>query len=167
MLQPPRRRTWAPRGQTPIRRGWARHDRLSVLGALTCSPQRKRLGLYFRLHTQNIRTPDTVAFLRQLHRDLRRPLILVLDRWSVHRTTVRQPLADRPSWLVAVSWLPSYAPGLNPVEQVWDHTKYSDLANYLPESLADLHEAVGMSLASKRLRPALRRSFFHCAQLNL
>ena len=32
MLQPLRRRTWAPRGQTPVQYAWDRHDRFSVLG---------------------------------------------------------------------------------------------------------------------------------------
>ena len=31
MLQPLRRRTWAPRGQTPIHYAWDRHDRWSVM----------------------------------------------------------------------------------------------------------------------------------------
>jgi transposase len=167
LLQPTRRRTWAPRGQTPIQRCWARHDRLSVCGALTCSPQRQRLGLYFRLHPHNIRTPDMRAFLSLLQRHLRRPLLLILDRWSVHRGAVRGLAAQRPPWLVAVAWLPPYAPELNPTEQVWNQTKYRDLANYLAEDLGALHEAVGFSLASQRYRPPLLRSYFRYAKLKL
>lgn len=166
-LQPTRRRTWAPRGRTPIQRCWARHDRLSICGALTCSPQRQRLGLYFRLHPPNIRTPDVVAFLHLLRRHLRRPLLLVLDRWSVHRGAVRCLEAQCPPWLVAVAWLPPYAPELNPTEQVWNQTKYRDLANYLADDLAALHEAVGFSLASQRYRPPLLRSYFRYAKLKL
>ena len=48
---------------------------------------------------------------------------------------------------MAISWLPAYAPELNPVEQVWNHTKYKELANYLPDNLDALHDAVGFSLA--------------------
>jgi hypothetical protein len=55
MLQPTVRRTWAPRGETPISHAWDRHDRLSVLSALTVSPgargrrrrRRRRVGLLF------------------------------------------------------------------------------------------------------------------------
>ena len=35
MLTPTVRRTLAPRGKTPILRGWDRHDRLSVIVGLT------------------------------------------------------------------------------------------------------------------------------------
>ncbi|MFN3929893.1 MAG: transposase [Thermoflexus sp.] len=32
-----------------------------------------------------------------------------------------------------VEWLPAYAPDLNPVELVWDHTYYGSLVNFIPE----------------------------------
>jgi transposase len=167
LLQPTRRRTWAPRGQPPVQRCWGRHDRLSVCAALSWSPRRQRLGLYFRLHRHNICTADVLAFLHLLQRHLRRPILLILDRWSVHRAAVRRLWAQRPPWLLAISWLPAYAPELNPTEQIWNHTKYTDLANYLPDDLAELHEAVGLSLASQRYRPALLRSYFRYAKLRL
>jgi transposase len=108
-----------------------------------------------------------LAFLYLLQRHLRRPLLLILDRWSVHRAAVCHLEAQRPPWLVAVAWLPPYAPELNPTEQVWNQTKYRDLANYLADDLAALHEAVGFSLASQRYCPTLLHSHFRYAKLKL
>jgi transposase len=138
-----------------------------VLGALTCAPHRRRLGFLFRLFPTNIRTPAMLAFLAALQRQVRRPLLVVLDRWSVHRAAVGHLRRRRPPWLAGFSWLPSYAPALNPVEQGWNHTKYSDLANYVPDTLEQLHEAVGFSRASKHYQPILLRSFFQYAKLKL
>jgi transposase len=76
-------------------------------------------------------------------------------------------VAQRPPWLVAVSWLPAYAPDLNPVEQLWNHTKYRELANYLPEDVEALQDAVGFSLASTRFQQPLLRSCFRYAKLKL
>jgi len=166
-LHPTRRRTWAPRGQTPIHKCWERHDRLSVLGALTGAPHRQRLGFYFRVHTDNIRTPQVLAFLYALHRQVRRALLLVLDRWSVHRAAVSHLHGRCPPWVAGISWLPSSAPELNPVEQVWNHPKYNELAKYVPNTVEELQDAVGLSLASKRSYPALLRSFFRYAKLKL
>ena len=56
MLQPVVRRTWAPRGQTPILRQWDRRDRLSTISALTVAPRRRRIGLYRALYPHNIRS---------------------------------------------------------------------------------------------------------------
>jgi hypothetical protein len=50
LLIPNVRRTWAPRGQTPIVWHRHRHDRISAISAVTVSFRRQRLGLYFHLH---------------------------------------------------------------------------------------------------------------------
>jgi len=67
MLQPVRRRTWAPSGQTPIQAAWDRHDRLSVIGLLNVSPSRQRLSLFFQVLWENVATDHMVWFLHQLH----------------------------------------------------------------------------------------------------
>ena len=130
MLQPVVRRTWAPKGRTPIHYSWDRHDRLSTIAAITMSPRRLRFGLYFEIHDHNIRFDDVMVFITELHRCLRRKFILVLDRYSVHRKAVRLLQERHPDWF-EVEWLPAYAPDLNPVEMIWNHTKYGDLANFL------------------------------------
>ena len=166
MLQPVVRRTWAPKGQTPIQYSWDRHDRLSVITAITVSPVRQRFGLYFRIHHHNITSVEVMAFLTLVHYRLRRKFILVLDRLNAHRKAVRLLQAAHPDWF-EVLWLPAYAPELNPVEMVWNHTKYSDLANFIPEDVDDLHRAVDISLNSTRTQSHLIRSFFKHAGLKL
>ncbi len=78
LLTPTVRRSLAPRGQTPILDCWDRRDRLSAISGITVSPVRKRLNLYFHLlpDHRNAHAEDTVAFLEQLRRHLRRPLVV-------------------------------------------------------------------------------------------
>ena len=66
-----------------------------------------------------------------------------------------------------IEWLPPYAPDLNPVEHVWNHTKYGDLANYIPDDLPDLELDINWSINQPRRRPKLLRSFFHAAKLEI
>lgn len=166
MLQPVVRRTWAPKGQTPIQYSWDRHDRISTIAALTLAPRRRRLGLYFQIHSHNIHAEEVITFLHLVHRNLRRRLIVVLDRYSVHRKAVRLLQEVGVDWL-EVEWLPSYAPELNPVEMLWNHTKYADLANFIPEDKNDLFQAVSISIDSTRQNGQLIRSFFKHASLDL
>jgi len=164
MLQPVRRRTWAPRGQTPLQYSWDRRDRLSVVAAVTLAPRRRRFGVYFRIHDHNITAGDLVAFLGRLRRHLRRKLLLVWDRWSVHRAAARR-LVRRYGRDITFEWLPPYAPDLNPAEQVWNHAKYVELANFIPRDLADLAEAVGDSIQLQHYNASLVASFFKLAEL--
>jgi hypothetical protein len=57
-----------------------RYDRLWVLGAITLSPQRKRLDLRFSVWHENICTRHVVRFLKQLRQELKQPIKVVLDR---------------------------------------------------------------------------------------
>lgn len=162
MLQPLVRRTWAPRGQTPILSEWDRRDRLSVISAITVSPQRRRLGLYFDILDHNIDTDDFETFIEQVLRRMRRRILLVLDRYSVHRSGVARVLRRFPK-RVQVEWLPAYAPDLNPVEQVWNRAKRVDLANYAADDVLSLGRAAAASIRRTRSQPRLLRAFFaHC-----
>lgn len=117
------------------------------------------MGLYFQIHDGNVRWKEVIAFLTVLHRHLRRKFIVVMDRYSAHRKAVRVLQAAHPDWF-EVEWLPAYAPDLNPVEMVWNHAKYADLANFIPDDVDDLHRAVTDSLKDVGRNPALLRSFF-------
>jgi transposase len=148
MLQPIVRRTWAPRGITPVHRSWARHDRLSVISALTLSPKRRRIGLYFSIHRDNIHANATLQFIRRIRRQLGgRKLLLVWDRLNVHRSAATQLTKTD---AIKIEWLPAYAPDLNPVESIWRQTKYADLANLLPVDLNHLEAEVIVSLLFQR-----------------
>ena len=162
MLQPVVRRTWAPRGQTPIHCSWDRRDRLSAISAITVSPERRQLGLYFDILNHNIVTDDFEMFVETILRRLQRSIILVVDRWQVHRAGALRLLRRFPE-RVEVEWLPAYAPDLNPVEQVWNRTKYTDLANYIPNDILSLGREVAHSIRCTRSQHPLLRSFFsHC-----
>ena len=165
-LQPVNRRTWAPRGQTPVQRAWDRYDRLSVISAVTLSPHRRHIGTPFQIHTDNIRTAEAVDFIKALRRSFRGPLIIVLDRWSVHRAAAKQILASRLKQ-IEFEWLPAYAPELNPVEARWSHTKYGDLANFVPDDTPELKRAVRKSLKSQANDHQLKTSFFKTAKLRI
>jgi transposase len=174
MLRPLVRRSWAPRGQTPIIRCWDRRDRLSVIGGILVPPSRARhrLSAVFRIHTRNIKTPEATGFLRALDRHVcgrGGAMIVVQDRLNVHRAAVKRWLAGRSpdDPRVMVEWLPSYAPELNPAEQLWNNGKRVDLANLAPTDRDDLRAHVRRSLTRQRCRPSLLAAAFDHARLPL
>ena len=165
MLQPTCRRSWAGRGRTPILRCWARHDRLSVIGAGELSPARSRLRVDWQVQQRNVQAEQVVRFVcEQAARHGR--LLLVLDRSNPPRPAVRQLQAILPRRL-HVEGLPAYAPDLNPAEPLWHHAKYADLANFAPDDVNHLGRRVGLSRYYPSRRPTLLRSFFRTAKLRL
>jgi len=166
MLQPVRRRTWAPSGQTPFQDAWDRHDRLSVVALIGVSPLRHQLSLYFQFLLKNADTDQMVELLRQLHHHYRRKVIVVWARLGAHRSAAAYFEEERPDWF-EFEWLPAYAPELNPVEECWNHAKYADLPNFVPDDLDHLQTAVHESMLNQRDDQTLLRSFFAYAKLPL
>jgi len=166
MLQPTVRRTWAPQGKTPVHYSWDRHDRLSVTSAITVSPVRQRLGLYFSIASSNVTGDDVFAFVQHLRGHLKRPLLVIWDRFSGHKKAARL-LRDLYGPRIHIEDLPAYAPELNPVEYCWSHTKYGEMANFIPHDVEHLADEVARSLLAKHQRPALLRAFFQHARLDL
>ena len=72
LLIPTARKTWAPRGMTPVCRHPFRREKVPAISAVTVSPQKKRVGLYFRIQETNFRCADVAVFVRHLLRHLRR-----------------------------------------------------------------------------------------------
>lgn len=133
---------------------------------MTLSPQRRHIRTPFQIHTDNIRTAEAVTFIRALRKSLRGPLIIVLDRWSVHRAAAKRISASRLK-NIEFEWLPAYAPELNPVEARWSHTKYGDLANFVPDDTPQLKRAVRKSLKHQATDHQLKSSFFKTTKLRI
>ena len=159
------RRTWAPCGRTPVlmQRGRSRR-KVSVIGALVISPQRRRVRAYFGLLPDAYFDGESIrAFRIELRRALGVPITLIWDRLAAH---IGGPVA---AWLtcnrhrVSAYLLPPYAPELNPVELIWGHTKSNPLANFAPSELEDLLDQVQLAtLAIADDQPMLRSFLKHC-----
>jgi len=167
MLTPTVRRTLAPRGRTPILKSWDRHDRISAISAVTVSPGRRRLGLYFRLlpDDANAHGEDTVAFLKQLKRHIPGPMTILWDRGNIHDRSrvVRAYLARHPE--IVTEKFPGYAPEANPDEMVWQHTKHGRLSNFTPEDTAELRAKLIEEFGRIRAEPELLAAFIRHAKV--
>ena len=122
--------------------------------------------MYYELLDHNARTADFIRFVRKVHEHLRRAVILVWDRLPAHRSAARRLLEGGAAWL-QIEWLPPYAPDLDPVEDVWNQSKYGALANVIPEDIHDLHVALDRVLDTYRHEPNRLHSFFDAAHLIL
>jgi len=159
------RRTWAPRGCTPVltQRGRSRR-KVSVIGALVISPRRRRVRACFGLLPDaNFDGASILAFLKALCRSLRVPITLIWDRLSAHIGAPIAPWLVRNRHRVRAHLLPPYAPELNPVELIWGHTKSNPLANFAPSDLDELLAQTQIAtLAISDDQPLLRSFLDHC-----
>jgi transposase len=156
LLIPSVRKTWSPRGETPIVHHRYRRDKISAISGVSVSPRRRRLGLYCLLFDHNIQQAEVCVFVRHLLRHLRGHVILLWDGGPSHGGEPIRALQQRFPRL-HLERFPGYAPELNPDEVVWAMTK-SDLANGRPDDLEELMQHLMRSLAKvRRSQSSLRR----------
>ena len=166
-LSPTVRRTYAPRGRTPVLKAWHRRGRISAISAVTVSPVRRKPNLYFRLlpDDTNAHGEDTAAFLAQLRGELRGPMTVLWDQSRIRRRSgvVKRYLAKHPE--IVTADFPGYAPEANPDEGVWGWAKYHRMPNYAPEDTRELRSCLWAELSSLRERPDLLASFIRHAEI--
>jgi len=168
MLDPVRRRTWAPRGHTPVIKLSEPHGRISVIGAITISPKRTHFGFHFHLlaDNANFHGDSVVRFIEEVHRRVRSPVTLVWDAIPIHSARpVRDYLGAHRT--IVVEPFPPYTPELNPVDNVWGYIKYNRLANYTSYNLDELRKRITAELRRLQKRPDLLESFFNRTGLGL
>jgi transposase len=150
----PLKRSWSPRGKTPIiRTSITHHARINVIGALAITPGGERIRLVTQSHRHSVTGEQIIAFLKRLLRAIRGPVVLVWDNAPIHtRKSVREFIAAHSR--LTVSNFPSYAPELNPVEFVW--TQLSEfLAGRAPMQITELAKLVHSGL--QRTRASAKR----------
>ena len=154
--RPPVRRTWAPRGETPVLIHPFNWKKLSVALALAFRWDFRRCGLLFETRPGSYNDLALIDFLTALKREFReRRVILVWDGLPSHKSAAMQAyLRSQRAWLT-VERLPGYAPDLNPVELVWGNVKGGELANLCPDDLGEVEDELCAGLRRVGRSPTL------------
>jgi DDE superfamily endonuclease len=165
-LRPPKARTWAPCGHTPVVAVSGKGSgRVSVAGLVCLRPAtRGRLFYRVRLHRgrkgerRSLSEADYAALVTAAHNQMHAPIVLVWDNLNTHISAVMREFIDaHQQWLTVVR-LPAYAPELNPVEGVWSHMKRG-LGNLVACGLDQLAATVKRQLKQIQYRPDLIDGF--------
>jgi transposase len=162
------RRTYAPRGKTPVNRVADPHARISVIGAITVDPRRRRVGMVYNMlgDNANYRGPGVAYFVQMLLVEIGAPVTILWDRITIHSCSqVEQCIATAPGAVAEL--FPPYAPKLNPADGIWGYIKYGRLPNYAPPDLDVLRATLTNELDRLRQEEGLLRSFIRHTKLPL
>jgi transposase len=167
LLTPLLRRTWAPRGQTPVlgeRQG--KRQKVSVAGALWMPPRGDHLEWSFQtLVNDYFATEQVAGFVEGLLEEVGGRLVLVWDGGPIHRGEALRCLLAKEAGRLSLETLPPYAPELNPVEPAWSWLKYSRLCNFAPQDAQELHAAVLREMNSLTRDQSLLQGFWAASKL--
>jgi DDE superfamily endonuclease len=112
--RPTVRRTWAPRGRTPVIVSTGSWSIRSVIGAIVCNATGEHPKFYLGIVAGAVHKEDDARFLKQLRRHERGRLLLLWDNLAGHKSKLARETAKENH--ITLEYFPSYAPELNPVE---------------------------------------------------
>jgi len=164
--RPSVRRTWAPRGETPVLIHAFNWTTLSVAAALAYRWDGRHARLFFQTRPGSYNTESLILFLEALKREFRgQKIVLVWDGLPGHKSRQMQDYLRRQRAWLCVERLPGYAPDLNPVETLWGNVKGQELANHCAAQLGEAASALDRGLGRVRRSRTLPFSFLHHAGL--
>ena len=99
--------------------------------------------MFFSIHGHNLTDKDTVRFLKKLIKEMADKKILVLwDGLIIHRSKRVKRFLEKHAAKIIPKRFPTYAPELNPDEQVWKLAKRDDLANWCPRNRKEMRRII-------------------------
>jgi transposase len=110
--------------------------------------------MQYTVTADTVDSEQYINFLQQLIEGRTRPLILVMDRASFHRSEKVSEFVRAHRTQLRIFFFPKASPELNPDEQVWNEIKNNQIGKQPVKNKADLR---------KRLQSALG-SLQHCTQ---
>jgi transposase len=169
LMAPLRRRSWSLRGRPPRSEEKTGHrEKVSVAGAIWLTPLRDRLNFAYQTLVNGYFSNFEVAeFLSGALQWLTEPLVVLWDRGTMHKGDPINELVAQSKGRLDLEPLPSHAPKLNPLEQVWTWLKYGRLCNFPPQDAQQLNEGVIRELGPIREDQERLRNFFHASDLPL
>jgi len=163
-LLPVTRRTWAPRGVTPVIRHRFKWKRASMAAGLCYGSRGGGAQLAFHHQADAYNTETLIGALGELRRALGgQKATLVWDGLPAHRSLAMAAWLRRQRHWLVVERLPGYAPDLNPVEALWANLKGVELANLAADTLQEVTAAAERGIQRIRSTHWLAYSFLrHC-----
>jgi transposase len=105
-------RGYAPKGQAPVLvLAQSKRERINLISSVTNQGKAR-----FMLYRNTLTAEVLIQFLGRLIRDAGRKVFLVLDNLRVHHSRKVQAWLEQKSDRIALFFLPSYSPELNPDE---------------------------------------------------
>jgi transposase len=147
--------TWALKGQTPIVETTGARFGLNMMAAIT-----PRGEMNFMIVQGSVNANRICDFLKRLMYGHEQKVFLIWDGHPTHRAKKVKQCIESYDGRLEIFVLPSYAPDLNPIEQLWNHTKSNGVGRQTISGPDQLKKAVIAKLRSLQKLPGKIASFF-------
>jgi transposase len=147
--------TWALKGKTPIVESTGARFGINMIAAITPGGT-----MSFMIVQGTVRAEQICNFLKRLMHDHDRKVFLIWDGHPTHKAKKVKKCIESYEGRLQVFLLPSYSPDLNPIEQLWNHTKSKAVGRKVVFGPDQLKSSIVSKLRSLQKLPKIISSFF-------
>ncbi|MFW6275833.1 MAG: IS630 family transposase [bacterium] len=148
-------KTWALKGKTPVIESTGARFGLNMIAAITPKGE-----MNFMLVQGSVQAVQVCDFLKRLMKGRNQKVFLIWDGHPTHKSKKVKKCIESFNGQLEVFFLPSYSPDLNPIEQLWNHTKSNGAGRKAIKGPNQLKAAVAKKLRSLQKLPRIIASFF-------
>lgn len=148
--------TWAKKGETPKIKVTGNRGSICLSSAI--SPAGR---MVFRIEKRTVTSKTFADFLKQIMKNHQwRKIIVVTDNYPAHNSNYVKKFIEQNKNKIAVYYLPTYSPDLNPDEDVWKYLKNVKLKAHQARNKKEFKPLVLSKMHSIQKKPELIKSFF-------
>ena len=149
-------KTWAKKGKTPKIKVTGNKGGFCVTSAI--SPAGR---MVFRIENHTIHAEDHIDFLKQIIKHHpHRKIIVIEDNAKPHIAGLVKDFVRDNKNKIAVYYLPTYSPDLNPDEKVWKYLKNVKLKAHQARNKKEFKPLIKSKMLSIQKKPNTIKSFF-------
>jgi transposase len=147
--------TWAPKGQTPVIKTTGARFSVTMLSAISSKGHMR-----FMITDKTCTIPVFIDFLKRLLFKQERPVFLIVDGHSVHKSKKVKEFVESTKGKLKIFILPGYSPELNPDETVWAYVKHHVVGKKIITGSDQFLKVVKEALYALMHRPSIISAFF-------
>lgn len=149
------RRSFSPKGKTPVVRQPAKRFHSSLISAINNQGKMQWMALKEPLNTEIF-----ITFLKQIIKYRKRKIILIVDNLRVHHSRLVKEWVEQNKHRIELYYLPAYCPEMNPDEYLNNDLKQNVTMQEVPRNKEDLDAIVWVKMFLLSIRPERVKSFF-------
>ena len=154
-------RSYAPKGKTPTRTSMAKRLSLNMISSVTNQGK-----VRFMIYNGGMNAQMFIKFLRQLIKGAKKKIYLIVDNLRVHHSKLVKAWVEKHKDNLALFYLPSYSPEMNPDEYLNCDLKYGISEKPSPKTEKELKSNVSSHMKMLQNKPNRVQKYFKHPSIN-
>lgn len=154
-------RSYAPKGKTPTKKSMSKKFSVNMISSITNQGQ-----VRFMTYKGGMNSTLFISFLKRLVKNSRRKIYLIVDNLRVHHSKIVKKWVQENKSKIALFYLPSYSPELNPDEYLNCDLKQNMSQRSAPKTVENLKSNVISHMRLIQKRPNRVRKYFKHPKIN-